>query len=64
LEFVKECFLFPKQVMDVERPLTGEVGEVDGNQPPFIIESPEIGEQAREKRRTGRKPKKNAGWCR
>jgi hypothetical protein len=34
---------------------------VDGNQPPFIIETTDIGEQEREKRRTGRKTKKNAG---
>ncbi|WP_451977689.1 hypothetical protein [Azospirillum endophyticum] len=34
---------------------------IDGNQPPFVIESTEIGEQEREKRRTGKKLKKNAG---
>jgi hypothetical protein len=34
---------------------------IDENQPPFVIENTEIGEQEREKRRTGRKPKKNAG---
>ena len=34
---------------------------IDGNQPPFIIENTEIGEQEREKRRAGRKLKKNAG---
>ena len=34
---------------------------IDGNQPPFVIENTEIGEQEREKRRSGRKPKKNAG---
>ena len=34
---------------------------IDANQPPFIIENTEIGEQEREKRRTGRKLKKNAG---
>ena len=34
---------------------------IDGNQPPFIIENTEIGEQEREKRRTGKKIKKNAG---
>jgi hypothetical protein len=34
---------------------------IDGNQPPFVIENTEIGEQEREKRRTGKKLKKNAG---
>lgn len=34
---------------------------IDGNQPPFSIESTEIGEQEREKRRTEKKLKKNAG---
>lgn len=34
---------------------------IDGNQPPFIIENTDIGEQEREKRRTGKKLKKNAG---
>lgn len=34
---------------------------IDGNQPPFVVENTEIGEQEREKRRTGRKLKKNAG---
>lgn len=34
---------------------------VDGNSPPFLIERTEIGEQEREKRRAGKKPKKNAG---
>jgi len=34
---------------------------IDGNQPPFVIESTEIGEQEREKRRTGKKLKNNAG---
>jgi hypothetical protein len=34
---------------------------IDSNQPPFIIESTEIGELEREKRRTGKKLKKNAG---
>ncbi len=34
---------------------------IDNNQPPFIIESTEIGEQERKKRRTGKKLKKNAG---
>src|SRR3546814_14182804 len=34
---------------------------IDGNQPPFIIENTEIGEQEREKRRAGKKLKKNAG---
>lgn len=34
---------------------------IDGNQPPFVIESTEIGEQEREKRRTGKKLKENAG---
>ena len=34
---------------------------IDSNQPPFIIENTEIGEQEREKRRTGKKLKKNAG---
>jgi hypothetical protein len=34
---------------------------IDGNQPPFVIESMEIGEQEREKRRTGKKLKKNTG---
>jgi predicted nucleic acid-binding protein len=34
---------------------------IDNNQPPFIIENTEIGEQEREKRRTGKKLKKNAG---
>lgn len=34
---------------------------IDGNQPPFVVESTEIGEQEREKRRTGKKLKKNAG---
>jgi hypothetical protein len=34
---------------------------IDGNQPPFVIENTEIGEQEREKRRTGGKLKKNAG---
>ena len=34
---------------------------IDGNQPPFIVENTEIGEQEREKRRAGRKLKKNAG---
>jgi len=34
---------------------------IDRNQPPFSIESTEIGEQERDKRRTGKKLKKNAG---
>jgi len=34
---------------------------IDANQPPFVIEPTEIGEQEREKRRTGKKPKKNPG---
>jgi hypothetical protein len=34
---------------------------IDSNQPPFVIENTEIGEQEREKRRTGKKLKKNAG---
>lgn len=34
---------------------------IDGNQPPFVIETTEIGEQEREKRRSGKKLKKNAG---
>jgi predicted nucleic acid-binding protein len=34
---------------------------IDGNQPPFVIENTEIGEQERQKRRTGKKTKKNAG---
>ncbi|MBF0561010.1 MAG: hypothetical protein HQL37_03120 [Alphaproteobacteria bacterium] len=34
---------------------------IDENQPPFLIESTEIGEQEREKRLSGRKLKKNAG---
>ncbi len=34
---------------------------IDANQPPFVIESTEIGEQERAKRRTGQKLRKNAG---
>lgn len=34
---------------------------IDSNQPPFVIEATEIGEQEREKRRTGKRLKKNAG---
>lgn len=34
---------------------------IDGNQPPFVVEDTEIGAEEREKRRTGRKLKKNAG---
>lgn len=34
---------------------------IDGNQPPFVIEDTEIGEQEREKRRLGKTLKKNAG---
>lgn len=34
---------------------------IDGNQPPFVIESTEIGELERDKRRMGKRPKKNAG---
>lgn len=34
---------------------------IDGNQPPFTIEATDIGQQEREKRRTGGKLKRNAG---
>lgn len=34
---------------------------IDGNSPPFIIERTDIGDIEREKRRTGKKLKKNAG---
>jgi hypothetical protein len=34
---------------------------IDANQPPFMLETTDIGQQEREKRRTGAKLKKNAG---
>lgn len=34
---------------------------IDGNQPPFVIETTEIGSEARAKRSAGERPKKNAG---
>jgi hypothetical protein len=34
---------------------------IDGNQPPFVIETTDIGSDARAKRRAGGRPKKNTG---
>lgn len=34
---------------------------IDGHQPPFVIETTEIGSEARAKRQAGERPKKNAG---
>src|SRR3546814_11529999 len=39
----------------------GVIWFIDENQPPFMIEATDIGQQEREKRRIGAKLKKNAG---
>lgn len=54
--------VYDELTSDVSYPKDRDVKAfIDDNKPPFIIESTEIGEQEREKRRAGKKLKKNAG---
>lgn len=53
--------VYDELTSDLSYPKDRAVKEfIDGNRPSFVIESTDIGEQEREKRRTGRKLKKNA----
>jgi hypothetical protein len=54
--------VYDELTSDLSYPKDQSVKEfIDGNQPPFMIETTDIGQQEREKRRTGAKLKRNAG---